>query len=610
MKVLTGNIAVKSLSGGGMEHLIELPINGKLLQPSVTGGEKLSENRWKGVVKRLRSGSSFIHRNKQLFGKPLSKVCPEEGSLPKAILEILMLLRKRGPSTEGAFRKSCNNKKMQEVREQLDSGVQVALEEQPVVLLVGLLKSFLKELPDSLLDTQLYERWMRAFSQEQPEQRNEELKRVLEKLPRSNVVLLQHLLCVLHHIQQNSHSNKMSANNLAVCIGPTLLWQVDAPLDQQPERMKEVADLTQFLIERWEIVGDNIPNLLDTDEDSVSSQHHDSAYDSTDPDGDIEQADSSAGDTDTSLNFSSLTNITSLTQQSSPVASKAPFTRRCSEPIICLSADSQGLRYHGSHSRDDCSVPARFFAEQPLTKQTSDDAILRRRSALSFPQNNMDGLLCPSSGRVRECSCSSLDSTASNQSEGSVFTSSPTGSPTCPRKNSATQFNHEKLEDRKRPVKVLPKAKSFNRISLKKLDLQSENIYEDLQDEVTSPKPRPLSAIEIFKHIDSRLQCEPPSYQQALQNVGLPPAYGAMTVQDAIQLDRRSRPSSVNYDWPTSAIVPRERVIVKDMGLIERVERRPRAMSESVPHGRSDALLRRCSQPLFEEFSYAKESYV
>ncbi|KAJ0026515.1 hypothetical protein NQD34_017515, partial [Periophthalmus magnuspinnatus] len=630
MKVLTGNIAVKSLSGGGMEHLIELPVQGECLPPVplfmccspvlifiIYDHFGCTENRWRGVVRRLKSGSSFIYKKKQLFGRPLSKLCPGEGCLPKAILDILVLLRKRGPSTEGAFRKSCNNKKMQEVREQLESGADVLLGEQPVVLLVGLLKSFLKELPGSLLDTQLYERWMRSFNQEEPQQRAEELKRVLEDLPRPNVVLLQYLLCVLYHIQQNSHSNKMSAPNLAVCIGPTLLWSAGTPLDEQPDRMKEVADLTQFLIEHWEIVGDNIPHLLDTDEDSASSQHHDSAYDSTDPDGDIEQADSTTGDSESPRNFSSLSNITQ--ESSSPLTCKASVTRRCSEPILCLSADSPGLRWH-AWSRDDCSMATRFFREQPLIKQSSDDAILSRRINPSFSQDNMEALLCHSTNRIRECSCSSLDSAASNQSEGSVFTSSPMGSPTCLRKPSSTQFNQEKLEDKKRSMKVLLRARSFNRISLKRADLQSESTYpcetlqEDLQSEATSPKPRPLSAIEVFKHIDSRLLCEPPSYQQAVQNIGLPPEYRAMTVQDAIQLDRRSRPSSVNYDWPTAGHVVRERVGM-DVGLerverVERVDRRPRAMSESVPAGRSDALLRRCSHPLFEEFSNAKESYV
>lgn len=51
-----------------------------------------------------------------------------------------MLLRKRGPSTEGVFRKPCNNRLMKDVREQLDAGSEVDLDAQPVNLLVGLLK--------------------------------------------------------------------------------------------------------------------------------------------------------------------------------------------------------------------------------------------------------------------------------------------------------------------------------------------------------------------------------------------------------------------------------------------------------------------------------------
>lgn len=53
---------------------------------------------------------------------------------------MLMQLRKKGPSTEGVFRKTCNNKNMRDVREQLNSGLEVDLEAQPVLLLVGLLK--------------------------------------------------------------------------------------------------------------------------------------------------------------------------------------------------------------------------------------------------------------------------------------------------------------------------------------------------------------------------------------------------------------------------------------------------------------------------------------
>lgn len=57
--------------------------------------------------------------------------------------------------------------------------------------------------------------------------------RVTDKLPRPNAVLLQHLLCVLHHISKNANASKMDAHNLAVCIGPNLLrWDNLADVEE------------------------------------------------------------------------------------------------------------------------------------------------------------------------------------------------------------------------------------------------------------------------------------------------------------------------------------------------------------------------------------------
>lgn len=637
MKVLSGGSATKTLSGGGMEHFIELLVDGTVnstkQETNNQEERQTTENGWNRIRSRWRSGSSFVKRtsrsdSKKLFGKSLSKICPDEGSLPKPILKLLVLLRKTGPSTEGVFRRSCNSKKMMEVREQLNSGAEVDLDGQPIVLLVGLLKSFLKELPDSLLVTELYDKWMAAFDNEDVQQRAVGLRSVLDELPRPNILLLQHLLCVLYHIQENADTNKMDAFNLSVCLGPTLLQLDDTPLDEQPEKMKKVADLTQFLIEHWEILGDNIPNLLDIDEDSVSSQHHDSAYDSTDPDGDLENGGSTGetvGEAIKKRGSSSSLTPTNTSWPSEPaLLTKPVFDRRCSEPILLLPPEIKSLQCH-ARSHDDCSVESRRFDGQLLRKQISDDSILIHKPLLAFSKNSTDTLLYDRANR--DCSCSSIDSAVSNQSESSVFTNSPTGSPPCLRKAPQTQPASEKTspEEKKRSqsMRVPLRARSFNRISLKKADPQRENSFpcgtlqEDSQSEAadaSSPRPRPLSAMEIFKYVDSRLPCEPPSYQHAVQNAALPPKYRSMTVQDAIHLERRSRPSSVNYDLPTSSSSYSSRHKMDNQTGLDAAERqqtfRQRAMSESVSAGRHEALLRRCSQPVFEEFSYAKESYV
>lgn len=636
-----------------MEQFIELPLDGNAKisaqsRPSNHQDDKMqpsTETKW-NLVRRLRKGSSFISKasrsdadtKPQLFGQPLCKTCPDDCSLPKPVTEMLVWLRKKGPSTEGVFRKPCNNKTMRDIREQLNSGVEVEMESQPVVLLVGLLKSFLKELPGSLLVSELYDKWIKALDNEDAERRVLEIIKVLDMLPGPNKLLLQHLVCVLHHILENADINKMDAYNLAVCIAPTLLQVDGTPLDEQKEKMKKATELTQFLIEHFDILGDNIPNLLDTDEDSLSSQHHDSAYDSTDPDGDGEAGESTSSKNRECGSSSSLSPSTTTSSWTSDAVfnTKPEYNRRCSEPIIFLSPDIESLCCH-ARSHDDCSMERRDFEEQPLKKQISDDSFLLRRQGgvrpgLSFPKlsssRNMDPQLY-TAYQGKDCSCSSLESAASNQSEGSVYTSSPVGSPPCSRRADPPSVGAKAQQDLARPnseekkrsqsmrvaSKVLMRTRSlgaFSRSSLKK-DSQKENSFpcetlqEDSQSEAEPPvepveKPRPLSAIVVFRHMDSRLPSRPPSYNEAVQNAYLPPQYRSMTVQDAIQL--RSRPSSVNYDYPDCfAQVTHNQVNASKPF-------RPRAMSESVSTGHHDMVSRRCSQPMFEELSYTKESYV
>ncbi|XP_024147618.1 T cell activation RhoGTPase activating protein b isoform X1 [Oryzias melastigma] len=662
MKVLSGSIATKTLTGGGMEQMIDLPIEGdaknfvlsKQLNNQDERSTQLIETKWNLVRNKmkLRKGSSNKACRAEsgtkglLFGQQLGKICPNDYSLPKPIMDLLVQLRKKGPSTEGVFRKPCNNKNMKDIREQLNCRAEVDLEDLPVVLIVGLLKSFLKELPGSLLRSDLYSKWMTALNNEDAQQRTQEITKVVDELPAANKLLLQYLICVLHHILESADINKMDAHNLAVCIGPTLLQLDDTPLDGQREKMQKVTELTQFLIENCEILGENIPSLLDTDEDSLSSLHHDSAYDSTDPDGDGEAGEKRSSTNTERGSSSSCSSLspsmtTSSWQSDVTLNTKTTINRRCSEPIIFLSAELASLCGH-ARSHDDCSMERSTFDEQPLKKQISDDSFLLKRngasSALSFPKLSSSTTvdLMPYMGK--DCSCSSLESTASNQSEGSVFASSPKGSPgytrrTTDQPSDTTQEIPRPITDEKKrsqsmrvTSKVLMRTRSlgaFSRSSYKR-DSQKENSFpcetlpEDSQSEADPSvevlrRQRPQSAIEVFKHVDSKLPGQPPSYEQAMQNLGFPPQYGSMTVQDAKKLERRSRPSSVNYDFSTADHVYSQDCFAQtaqDCGVERRQAFRPRAMSESVSMGHHEVASRRCSHPVFEEFSYAKESYV
>jgi hypothetical protein len=82
---------------------------------------------------------------------------------------------------------------------------------------------------------------------------------VLEQLPRSNVTLLSHFLCVLHHVARRAAHNLMSATNLGVCVGPSLLW-AHTPT---PASSRAVPNLVELLIVRCELLlGPHVPLLL------------------------------------------------------------------------------------------------------------------------------------------------------------------------------------------------------------------------------------------------------------------------------------------------------------------------------------------------------------
>jgi len=47
--------------------------------------------------------------------------------------------------------------------------------------------------------------------------------RVASKLPRANLLLLKDLLLLLQNISSNAGTSRMTATNLAICLGPNLL---------------------------------------------------------------------------------------------------------------------------------------------------------------------------------------------------------------------------------------------------------------------------------------------------------------------------------------------------------------------------------------------------
>nr|AAS77204.1 RA and RhoGAP domain containing protein [Rattus norvegicus] len=226
----------------------------------------------------------------QLFGVSLPDIC-ENDNLPKPILDMLSFLNQKGPLTKGIFRQSANMKSCRELKEKLNSGIEVHLDCESIFVIASVLKDFLRNIPESIFSSDLYDHWVCVMDQGNDEEKINTIQRLLDQLPRANVVFLRYLFGVLHNIEQHSLSNQMTAFNLAVCIAPSILWP---PASSSPELenefTKKVSLLIQFLIENCcRIFGEEITSLLGELSERSDREHtpdtscfqlNDSSYDS------------------------------------------------------------------------------------------------------------------------------------------------------------------------------------------------------------------------------------------------------------------------------------------------------------------------------------------
>ncbi|XP_067845246.1 T cell activation RhoGTPase activating protein b isoform X2 [Heptranchias perlo] len=456
---------------------------------SDTGLKHCKKNRTKmpwPFRKNSARSESVSSQEEGLFDRHLKDICDHDDMLPKPIL--------KGPSYVGIFRKSANAKACKDLIGKLNAAREVTLEEEPVIQLAAVFKNFLRRIPDSVLVTELYDSWMAAMEKETINERTEEIKQLMTKLPSHNRLLLHYLFCVLYYINKHSEVNRMDAHNLAVCIGPNMLWpNKPATAELQKEVSAKVVALMQILIENCCLIfGDDITTLLGEPaqvlseySDMSSSHQNDSAYDSTDQDDwkDVRnekrrransscyqlsssneglrmerkqngQMDIEAGDcTTASCSTESIdaTNRASLRLSATTCPSAliieqhtGRINRRCSEPILAITSSPKKINQQElvARSHDDCSIPPHDldFNRPPMRKQMSEGSFPKYQSSSSRLANlnasSHSELSTASSSKAS--SISSLTSSWSNLSENSVFTSSPLASPTCPSQENAS----------------------------------------------------------------------------------------------------------------------------------------------------------------------------
>uniref|UniRef100_A0A8C6KC98 Rho GTPase activating protein 6 n=1 Tax=Nothobranchius furzeri TaxID=105023 RepID=A0A8C6KC98_NOTFU len=168
------------------------------------------------------------HRDKRLSLNPIYR------QVPRVVDSCCQHLEKYGLQTVGIFRVGSSKKRVRQLREEFDRGVDVQLDEEHSVHdVAALLKEFLRDMPDPLLTKELYSAFINTTLLDSDEQQSVS-QLLLYLLPACNSDtlhrLLEFLCTVANHANdqlandgQEIPGNKMTSLNLATIFGPNLL---------------------------------------------------------------------------------------------------------------------------------------------------------------------------------------------------------------------------------------------------------------------------------------------------------------------------------------------------------------------------------------------------
>ncbi|XP_064178908.1 rho GTPase-activating protein 17a isoform X1 [Anguilla rostrata] len=163
---------------------------------------------------------------KPAFGTALEEHLKRSGrEIALPIEACVMMLLETGMKEEGLFRIAAGASKLKKLKAALDCSTS-QLEEfySDPHAVAGALKSYLRELPEPLMTFQLYDEWTHASNVSDQDKRLQALWVTCDQLPKNNKANFRYLVKFLAKLAQDSEVNKMTPSNIAIVLGPNLLW--------------------------------------------------------------------------------------------------------------------------------------------------------------------------------------------------------------------------------------------------------------------------------------------------------------------------------------------------------------------------------------------------
>ncbi|GAA5863704.1 hypothetical protein JCM3774_001219 [Rhodotorula dairenensis] len=163
-----------------------------------------------------------------MFGSELAMQAEKEGSrIPAVVIKCIEAVEKGGMSYEGIYRKTGGMGQTKLITQNFERGHDFDLSDRDkfndIAAVTSCLKNYFRSLPIPLMTHDLHEDFISATENPDPNGRLDAIEQVLKQLPPAHYETARHLFLHLNRVQSRADENKMTAANLGVVFGPTVL---------------------------------------------------------------------------------------------------------------------------------------------------------------------------------------------------------------------------------------------------------------------------------------------------------------------------------------------------------------------------------------------------
>lgn len=171
----------------------------------------------------------IVHSSRAVFGVTIEESLEVAAiaNLPAIVFRCIQYLEaKEADQEEGIYRLSGSSAVIKSLKDRFNAEGDVNLlasdEYWDPHAIAGLLKTFMRELPSSILTKELHNQFLSVIDFVDAQERINELSNLISQLPITNYSLLRALTAHLIRIVQNSEVNKMTMRNVGIVFSPTL----------------------------------------------------------------------------------------------------------------------------------------------------------------------------------------------------------------------------------------------------------------------------------------------------------------------------------------------------------------------------------------------------